>query len=57
MTIHQHRKNKPAIKPGPKEELIRVLRPLRRVTWINNFIKKIHKNRDKEINPSPYFFI
>lgn len=43
MPIHQNRKNKQAITLDPKEELISVLHPLRRVTWVSHFIKKVQQ--------------
>jgi len=43
MTIHKNRENEQAIALDPKEELISALRPLRRVTWVSHFIKKIQR--------------
>lgn len=45
MTIHRNRRNKQALSRDPKEEFISVLYPLRRVTWVNNFIKKIQQSQ------------
>lgn len=43
MTTHKNRGNGRAVTLDPKEELISALRPLRRVIWVSNFIKKMQR--------------
>ncbi|MCD6038752.1 MAG: hypothetical protein K0S27_152 [Gammaproteobacteria bacterium] len=38
-----HRQNKLTAPVDPKKEFLRALRPLRRVTWITDFIKKVEQ--------------